>query len=124
MDPSVVFIFGDMAIIAGGDKMPRGDRRGPNEKGPVTGKGTGFCNGFSAPGYLNTGDPGAPGRGFRGRPMGAGYGRGYGSYSATVPFAGYTKEAEADYLENEISFLKDRLKTIEVRLAEKKAVKE
>ncbi len=47
--------------------MPRGDRTGPAGKGPMTGRGTGFCAGFGTPGYLNP----FPARGF-------GRGRGYG----------------------------------------------
>ena len=35
------------------------------------------------------------------------------------PPAGYPKEAEKGYIEDEISFLKDQLKTLEGRLAEK-----
>lgn len=48
--------------------MPRGDRRGPNGMGPMTGRGLGYCAGYDAPGF----SPDAPPRG------GAGYGRGYG----------------------------------------------
>ncbi|MBD3354586.1 hypothetical protein GF361_01215 [Candidatus Woesearchaeota archaeon] len=42
--------------------MPQGDRTGPNGQGPMTGRGMGFCNGFSAPGYANPGF--GRGRGF------------------------------------------------------------
>jgi hypothetical protein len=113
--------------------MPRGDRRGPNGMGPMTGRAAGFCSGASAPGFANMGTAGGYGarmgdhRGFRGGfhgaacgpGMGRGYGQGYGtgfqpSYSAPV----YSKETEKDYIENEVSFLKDRLKTLEGRLAD------
>ena len=48
--------------------MPRGDKRGPNGMGPMTGRGLGYCAGYDAPGFVSD----APPRG------GAGYGRGYG----------------------------------------------
>ena len=122
---------GDMAITAGGNIMPRGDRRGPNGMGPMTGRGAGFCNGFNAPGYMNQGAGGygmGAGRGFGGRHngFGAGYGAGRGYGMAAVPYnaapiapnAGYSKEAEKGYIENEVSFLKDQLKALEGRLAD------
>ena len=49
--------------------MPGGDRTGPMGMGPRTGRGAGYCNGFTAPGYGTVG-------GFRG--WAAGYGRGRG----------------------------------------------
>ena len=48
--------------------MPRGDKRGPNGMGAMTGRGLGYCAGYDAPGFT----PDAPPRG------GAGYGRGFG----------------------------------------------
>ncbi len=48
--------------------MPRGDKRGPNGMGPMTGRGLGYCAGNDAPGFMSD----APPQG------GAGYGRGYG----------------------------------------------
>ena len=57
--------------------MPRGDRTGPEGRGPMTGRRAGYCAGFAVPGYMN---PGYAGYGFRpgfmGR-MGGGRGRGY-----------------------------------------------
>ncbi len=50
--------------------MPRGDRTGPAGLGPMTGRGAGFCAGYSVPGYLNP----IPGRGFLGRGF---YGQGF-----------------------------------------------
>jgi len=119
--------------MAGGNIMPRGDRRGPNGMGPMTGRAAGFCSGSNAPGFANTGAVGGYGLGrgagrgfsggFHGAANGAGYGRGMGrgqgigfqpSYAAPV----YSKEAEKGYIENEVSFLKDQLKTLEGRLAD------
>ena len=54
--------------------MPRGDRTGPGGLGPMTGRGAGFCAGYSTPGYMN---PYGGGVGF-GRGMGRGRGMGYG----------------------------------------------
>jgi hypothetical protein len=57
------------------EKMPRGDRTGPNGAGPMTGRAAGYCAGYSAPGYVNA--AGGWGRG-RGRGYGRGWGRGWG----------------------------------------------
>jgi len=46
--------------------MPGGDRTGPRGLGSRTGRGMGYCAGYSTPGYMNV-----PGRGY-----GYGYGRG------------------------------------------------
>jgi len=35
--------------------MPYGDRTGPRGRGPRTGRGMGFCNGFDVAGYANRG---------------------------------------------------------------------
>lgn len=54
--------------------MPRGDGTGPWGQGSRTGRGLGYCSGYSTPGY--TKGPGMGlGRGF-GRGQGIGYGRG------------------------------------------------
>ena len=54
--------------------MPRGDRTGPEGAGPMTGRGAGYCAGYSVPGYANP--VGGYGRGW-GRGRGRGFGRGY-----------------------------------------------
>ncbi len=127
----MVIVVGDMAVMAiGGNIMPRGDRRGPNGMGPMTGRGAGFCSGSNAPGYMSGAVGGygmGVGRGFGGRHngFGAGYGAGRGYGMAAVPYAvpmapvaGYSKEAETGYIENEVSFLKEQLKTLEGRLSD------
>ena len=69
--------------------MPRGDGTGPAGQGPMTGRGLGYCAGYSTPGY--TKGPGLGrgwGRGFgygRGLGWGRGGGRGWGFWGA-----GYT----------------------------------
>lgn len=73
--------------------MPRGDRTGPWGMGPRTGRGMGYCSGYTWPGYM------VPGAGFgfgRGMGMGrgrggrrAGFGRFFGfPYPPTAPFYG------------------------------------
>jgi len=61
--------------------MPFGDGTGPRGMGPMTGRGTGYCAGFSQPGFAKP----VLGRGRLGsglvwnRPYGyTGYGQGYG----------------------------------------------
>lgn len=55
--------------------MPWGDRTGPMGRGPMTGRGAGYCAGYNMPGYTNP----IGGRGYgRGRGFGRGFGRGYG----------------------------------------------
>lgn len=54
--------------------MPRGDGSGPNGMGPMTGRGAGYCAGYSTPGFANP-----MGRGFGGGGgFGGGRGRGFG----------------------------------------------
>ena len=56
--------------------MPFGDGTGPNGLGPMTGRGLGYCAGYSTPGYMKS-----PGRGWGlgfGRGWGRGWGRGFG----------------------------------------------
>lgn len=53
--------------------MPRGDRTGPEGRGPMTGRGQGYCSGNKEPGFQDAG----PRRGF-GFGFGYGGGRGFG----------------------------------------------
>ena len=54
--------------------MARGDRTGPEGRGPRTGRGSGYCAGNDRPGYQTDGPP--AGRGY-GRGFGRGRGRGF-----------------------------------------------
>ena len=55
--------------------MPRGDRTGPEGKGPMTGRGAGYCSENDEPGFAND----SPRRGFGfGFGFGGGGGRGLG----------------------------------------------
>ena len=59
--------------------MPRGDRTGPEGRGPRTGRAMGHCAGYDSPGYMNDGGGRGMGRGGGfGRGMGRGGGRGMG----------------------------------------------
>ena len=58
--------------------MPGGDGTGPMGLGPMTGRGAGYCAGYSMPGYMNPiAGRGYFGRGYFGRGRGV-YGRGGG----------------------------------------------
>jgi len=54
--------------------MPKGDKTGPEGAGPMTGRGAGYCAGYSVPGYANP--VSGYGRGW-GRGRGRGFGRGW-----------------------------------------------
>jgi len=100
--------------------MPRGDGTGPLGMGPMTGRGTGFCAGFAAPGYVN------PGIG-----CGMGYGRGRGFrrmfYLTGIPgwarfgypvYGGMYAPAadEKEFLTNQVDLLENELQQIRKRL--------
>ncbi|KPJ72306.1 hypothetical protein AMJ52_06745 [candidate division TA06 bacterium DG_78] len=117
--------------------MPGGDRTGPLGYGPMTGRGVGYCAGYSMPGYANP----IPGRG------GFGYGRGFGRgrgwfgrgggrgwrhwyYATGLPGFGWpaygagpypyvqepTPKEETQMLMEQAEFLKNQLKDIQDRI--------
>ena len=111
--------------------MPGGDRTGPRGEGARTGRGAGFCSGNESPGYVNRG---AGYGGMMGGRMGGGRGRGYRHiYNATglprwmrgggYPGAGSgpdyaaedigTLKKEADFLEQRLKAIIDRIKDLE-----------
>jgi len=114
--------------------MPRGDRRGPQGMGPMTGRGMGYCAGYDTPGFANPAGAGF-GRGMawgRGRaPMGGGRGMawgrggggwgGYGSWGTppvnyTPAYSPSAPEDEKTYLEMEMDNLKTHMEAIQKRL--------
>ena len=121
--------------------MPGGDRTGPIGMGPMTGRGAGFCAGYSVPGYANPlpsrGLGFGRGRGF-GRGVGLGFrgGRGWGGYrgvphanpaypnaGAIAPYpatyvAGPTREQEVDMLKGQAEYFEDALEGIKKRITE------
>ena len=108
--------------------MPGGDRTGPSGMGSMTGRGAGYCAGYSGPGSVNP----IPGRGFG---MGFGRGSGFGfrggrSERWGVPYAGYayddpyargygfapTHEQKTSVLRNQAQYFEDTLKEIKKRI--------
>lgn len=95
--------------------MPAGDRTGPWGRGPMTGRGAGYCGGHDAPGCAQPG-PGRA-RGF-GRGWGRGHGRGYGRRCGwhdgpgaawgPPPVWGYPRHAAPFTQEQEVADLKAR----------------
>jgi len=117
--------------------MPRGNRMGPEGRGPRTGRGAGYCGGYEVPGFANpaagygygwgpgrfyrTGfGQGAGGHGWRhwfhatGRPGWARFG--YGPFWEEPAVVG--REAELEALQQEAEWLKDRLELVQQRLEE------
>ena len=112
--------------------MPYGDRTGPQGLGPRTGRGAGYCSGFSEPGSMNP----VPGRGFfgfgRGRgSRGVGKGCGWGNCYRATGFPGrarggygfssfparLTDEEEMDILRDEAEILRQQLNDIQKRMS-------
>jgi hypothetical protein len=111
--------------------MPRGDRTGPMGFGPMTGRGAGFCAGYTMPGYMNP----VPGQGFRGGGRGwrnwfyatglpgwarAGMGMpAWGArpypYAAAVP-SPMPAEAEVDALKAQAGYLEQTLQALRQRI--------
>lgn len=101
--------------------MPRGDRTGPDGFGPMTGRGTGFCNGFDRPGYMNAGRRlgRSFSRGFRGSNRQGFRNQEFFNYP-NYPTPQYSVKDEEKYLESEMDALKNELKAMEARLSELK----
>jgi hypothetical protein len=109
--------------------MPRGDRTGPIGRGPMTGRGAGFCGGYAMPGYTSQ----IPGRGF-GMRFGGGRGRGWGRgwqawgsfYAPGFPYPyenvpvrpTLDKESETKLLKVQAERMRESLEAIEKRLTE------
>ena len=111
--------------------MPRGDRRGPDGRGPMTGRRAGYCAGYDVPGYANDRvPPMGMGRGLgrggglgRGRGGGRGRGRGrphpYPDYEPAPVQAPLSPQDETSYLEDaakrleaDLTAVKDRIKEL------------
>lgn len=103
--------------------MPRGDGTGPMGMGSMTGRGVGFCTGYSTPGYANP----------VGYNCGFGIGRGRGLrrmyYTAALPrwsrysYPGYYGPDGADYDEKEAlnrqaDYLEEQLQQVRRRLSD------
>lgn len=99
--------------------MPRGNGTGPMGMGPLTGRGMGYCAGFSAPGYAApAGCAGAGGFGRGRRRMFFAIGMpkpmrfGYPAHAPEYEAAGGEQaalEKQARYLKEQLDFVKRRL---------------
>lgn len=114
--------------------MPRGDATGPMGRGPMTGRGAGYCAGFGMPGYTNNAGgrnfgmgfgrgAGVGGRGtrgggfgFRNRYVAKGLGAFGGIFAA--PYQNIDPEIEKQGLNNQAEMLEAELNTIKKRLDE------
>jgi len=114
--------------------MPFGDRTGPMGLGPMTGRGAGYCAGFSMPGPMNP----LPDRGFWGRGGGRGWRHcyyatglpgwarvGMGMPAWGVPMYPYgpisssmTSEQEAEILKGQAEYFGGALEEIKKRIAD------
>lgn len=115
--------------------MPGGDRTGPGGLGPRTGRGLGYCAGFSTPGYTRGGGLGRGwGRGY-GRGYGRGFGRGWGYrdpyYVPYAPAPVYAQaqpistsdnlnmlKQEKEYLESDMKGMQSAIEDISRRISE------
>lgn len=102
--------------------MPKGDQTGPEGLGPRTGRGLGFCNGYSVPGFMNPGFGRGMGRGF-------GRGRGFGwrrrAFAPIAPveqvipvYQEPTKEQQKQLLQQELQNIEAETKEIEAEKQE------
>lgn len=107
--------------------MPRGDGTGPMGMGSMTGRGAGFCAGAAAPGFTSAGFGFGRGRGRGfGRMYNPGWQAGYVPYgyrppvAPAAPAAGpygvdekETLQRQAQFLEEQLNEIKDRLSKLE-----------
>jgi hypothetical protein len=118
--------------------MPRGDRRGPEGAGPMTGRALGYCAGNDKPGFTANAAPQRAGRGLRngagrgprfGRGRGIGYGgslsAGQGRGAVYVPTAAddaeefnseENREREITRLENLANTLANELEIVKKQI--------
>jgi len=102
--------------------MPRGDRRGPEGLGVMTGRGMGFCTGYDTPGFANNAQNYGIGRRARNfQSFGKGIGRGFGwrsqsAYPVNPVTPEYSKEQEVEILKSQAEAMKASLDSINKRL--------
>ena len=106
--------------------MPGGDGTGPFGMGPMTGRGMGYCAGYSVPGYANYGFGRGLGcgRGFRRMFSRAGM-MGWAHYGAYPygfqPYSGQVTAAdEREVLQNQAAFLEKQLNQVREQLSKHK----
>ena len=93
--------------------MPRGDRTGPNNEGPMSGRGMGYCTGSNSTGFENNQGFGCR-RGFGGG-QGRGRGRGMGQRFCTNPqnYKEVSKEEILEKLKENKARIEKAIKEIE-----------
>ena len=96
--------------------MPRGDGTGPMGIGPMTGRGAGFCAGFTAPGYaspIGYGFGFGRGRGFRRMFYATGLPRWARFGTPNISGAYFAPEAdEKEFLKRQAEFFEKQLDDI------------
>jgi len=96
--------------------VPRGDGTGPMGMGPMTGRGAGFCAGYTAPSYINPGMGYCRGRGFRRRLYYIGIPAwdptGYSAYGGAFK----PSEDEKEYLSSQLEVLENQLQQVKKHL--------
>ncbi len=103
--------------------MSRGDRRGPEGFGPMTGRGLGYCAGYDSPGFAKGIPRGGGGFG-GGRRFGRGFRGGFQSGYYRMPAAPQydpvqqTAEQELASLKQNADYLKQDLESINKRIDE------
>lgn len=108
--------------------MPGGDRTGPLGNGPMTGRGAGYCGGYSGPGYTNNGFGAGFGRGFGGRGRGRRnaffatglprWARGFWGYAGAGYSGEITPESEVELLKTQSEFFRKQVEVLNERIQE------
>lgn len=94
--------------------MPGGDGTGPRGMGPMTGRGAGFCTGYSTAGYANT----VFGFG-RGRGRGLGWRGAFANgYYENQYLREITPKQEAEALKSQAKIMQDEINAINERIKE------
>ena len=98
--------------------MPFGDGTGPLGQGPMTGRGLGYCSGYSRPNYAQSGW----GRGWFGRGRGRGLRR-WWAFQPPVPYQPSNTKEEMEMLKEEAEILRKELIDIEATIQDLKTPK-
>ena len=102
--------------------MPGGNGTGPLGEGPMTGRGAGYCTGFSQPGSMN-GMVGRGGRGRRNRNFQFGQTgwlrpANWSTGFRPSPVQNISRDQELDILKNQAGIMQNSLKEINSRITE------
>lgn len=75
-------------------EMPRGDRTGPAGRGPMTGRGAGYCAGYPVPGFMNP----------------------YGDHAPYAPHSPHTAEQGREALQDQVKLFEERIEALKKRI--------